>query len=228
MKLQTKIDIRTQVVAASEQAQARKMERYYAFHAKIYDTTRWSFLFGRRKLVDTLPLERLTKKTIFEIGCGTGFNLLRLSKNFPKARLIGFDISKIMVVRAEEKLRNIPNKLEILNQAYGEHFAVNRGEVAAREADVVIFSYCLTMVNPNWEILLDQAYCDLKPGGLIAVVDFHTSKSGVFKTWMGKNHVRMDAHILPYLQTHFQTKQLEVTAAYGGLWQYFSFVGEKV
>jgi S-adenosylmethionine-diacylgycerolhomoserine-N-methlytransferase len=30
---------------------ASRMDRYYRFHAKIYDATRWSFLFGREALI---------------------------------------------------------------------------------------------------------------------------------------------------------------------------------
>ncbi|MBK9054941.1 MAG: class I SAM-dependent methyltransferase, partial [Chloroflexi bacterium] len=27
------------------------MERYYQFHARLYDATRWSFLFGRSTIL---------------------------------------------------------------------------------------------------------------------------------------------------------------------------------
>jgi S-adenosylmethionine-diacylgycerolhomoserine-N-methlytransferase len=44
---------------------------------------------------------------------------------------------------------------------------------------------------------------------------------------MGYNHVRMEEHLLPVLQDKFQTIQLEIHQAYGGLWTYFVYVGKK-
>ncbi len=35
----------------AESIRLHPLERYYRFHSRIYDATRWSFLFGRDKLV---------------------------------------------------------------------------------------------------------------------------------------------------------------------------------
>jgi S-adenosylmethionine-diacylgycerolhomoserine-N-methlytransferase len=202
------------------QQQAQKMERYYNVHAKIYDATRWTFLFGRHWIIDWLPFSRTEKITIMEVGCGTGYNLKYFAQNYPKAKLIGWDVSKEMLDVAHEKLRETSNKLILRNDAYG-------AETSSPKADIILFSYCLTMVNPHWQELILQAKEDLKEGGIIAVVDFHNSRFPLFKRWMNKNHVRMDSHILPFLQVHFQTKKQEVRRAYMGAWQYFLYTGEK-
>jgi S-adenosylmethionine-diacylgycerolhomoserine-N-methlytransferase len=202
------------------QQQAQKMERYYNVHAKIYDATRWTFLFGRHWIIDWLPFGRTERITIMEVGCGTGYNLKYFAQNYPKAKLIGWDVSKEMLDVAHEKLRETSNKLILRNDAYG-------AETSSPKADVILFSYCLTMVNPHWQELILQAKEDLKDGGIIAVVDFHNSRFPLFKRWMNKNHVRMDSHILPFLQAHFQTKKQEVRRAYMGAWQYFLYTGEK-
>jgi hypothetical protein len=39
-----------------------------------------------------------------------------------------------------------------------------------------VFSYCLSMIDPGWQQALDAALCDLQPGGLLAVVDFHDTR----------------------------------------------------
>jgi S-adenosylmethionine-diacylgycerolhomoserine-N-methlytransferase len=202
------------------QQQAQNKERYYTLHAQIYDATRWTFLFGRHWIIDWLPFGRTEKITIIEIGCGTGYNLKYLSQNYPKAKLVGYDLSKEMLNVADEKLRYVSNKLILRNEAY-------HTEGSLPKADVILFSYCLTMVNPHWQDLILQAKNDLKEGGIIAVVDFHNSPFSLFKRWMNKNHVRMDSHLLPFLQSHFQTKKYEIRRAYMGLWHYFLFMGEK-
>lgn len=206
------------------QEQARKIKRYYTFHSKIYDATRWTFLFGRHWVIDWLPFGRTEKLTIMEIGCGTGYNLKYLAQSYPKAKLIGWDLSKEMLQVAEEKLHSIPNKYILRNDAYGTEGTFAG---ASPKADVILFSYCLTMVNPHWQDLLLQAKEDLKEGGVLAVVDFHDSRFPLFKRWMRKNHVRMESHLLPFLQQHFPTTKHEVRRAYLGLWHYFLFMGKK-
>ncbi|HRI60570.1 MAG TPA: class I SAM-dependent methyltransferase, partial [Saprospiraceae bacterium] len=93
--------------------------------------------------------------------------------------------------------------------------------------DFVLFSYALTMFNPGWEAAIEQAGADLKPGGRIAVVDFHNTPSSTFRWWMSRNHVRMEAHLLPFLQSKFRTELLEIHPAWLGLWRYFLYVGQK-
>ena len=210
----------TELPAKAAQQQAKAMQNYYTFHGRIYDATRWTFLFGRQWILDWLPHGRIEKLTIMEIGCGTGHNLKYLSKKHPKATLIGWDVSKNMLKIADEKLREIPNKLILKNLPYGT-------EGASYKADVILFSYCLTMVNPHWKDLILRAKEDLKEGGTIAVVDFHDSRFPLFKRWMNRNHVRMDSHLLPFLREHFEPKKVEIKRAYGGLWEYVLFTGKN-
>jgi ubiquinone/menaquinone biosynthesis C-methylase UbiE len=48
---------------------------YYRLHSKIYDATRWSFLFGRHRLIELVASHK-TPTRILEVGCGTGTNLV--------------------------------------------------------------------------------------------------------------------------------------------------------
>jgi S-adenosylmethionine-diacylgycerolhomoserine-N-methlytransferase len=81
-------------------------------------------------------------------------------------------------------------------------------------------------MHKNWDSAIEYAQQDLKPGGLIAVVDFNDSSFSWFKRWMGMNHVQMDGHLLPRLQSSFRSLKLEINHAYGGLWSYFLFIGQ--
>jgi S-adenosylmethionine-diacylgycerolhomoserine-N-methlytransferase len=205
-----------------ELSQAQKMSAYYRFHAKIYDLTRWTFLFGRHWLIDWLPFNKTQEFTLLEVGCGTGHNLKYLSECFPKSSLVGIDASADMLTIAQNKLNNSYNKPELINILYG-----TEGVLIRQKPNAILFSYCLTMVNPGWDKLILQAKTDLTEGGIIAVVDFHNSRSNLFKKWMRKNHVRMDSHLLTFLKQNFSTVKYEIRRVYFGLWQYTLYIGKK-
>jgi S-adenosylmethionine-diacylgycerolhomoserine-N-methlytransferase len=203
-------------------SQVEAVRGYYQWHAKIYQATRWTFLFGRRRIVHALRMSMLSEETVLEIGCGTGHNLKTLARFFPNLHLIGLDISPDMLKVASRRLQRHSRRILFLEKAY----APGPWNLPVKP-DTILFSYCLTMINPGWEEALQRAYDDLAPGGQIAVVDFHDSPFRFFHRWMRYNHVRMENHLLPVLQRHFTTVHLEVHQAYGGLWSYFMFVGTK-
>ncbi len=200
--------------------QSTRMEGYYRLHAKIYDATRWSFLFGRKTIIQQVAaVARPTR--ILEVGCGTGKNLIALARTFPQARIFGLDISEAMLKVAAKNLGSLAGQVELLHQAYDRPLRPEQGY------DLILFSYSLSMMNPDWQRVLQYAQADLAPDGHIAVVDFHNSRLPVFKRWMGVNHVRMDGHLLAELVEIFQPQQFETPQAYGGLWEYFLFIGKK-
>lgn len=202
--------------------QANTIRNYYQLHAKLYQATRWSFLFGRKRIIRALKLSSLSDKTILEVGCGTGHNLSALANHYPKLRLVGVDISPDMLRLASQKLKSHSHRVLFLEKPY----APGDWKLPAKP-DVVLFSYCLTMINPGWEAAIQRAFDDLGEGGIIAVLDFHSSPFRIFQRWMGYNHVRMDKHLLPALEARFTSIHSEVRQAYGGLWNYFLFVGQK-
>ena len=193
--------------------------QYYRIHARIYDLTRWTFLRGREDLM-RLAAAHCDPRDILEVGCGTGKNLLHLGRLFPAAQLWGLDLSPHMLARAHQKLRGLPQRVSLVEAAYDRPVAPGR-------FDLVVFSYALSMFNPGWEAALLTASQDLSPGGTIAIVDFHDSPSQRFKRWMGFNHVRLDAHLLPCLRDLFPSGEWSVPSAFGGLWSYFLFIGRS-
>lgn len=207
--------------APSAPAAEHPLERYYRLHAKIYDASRWSFLFGRDRLL-RLVAAHCQPQNILEVGCGTGKNLARLRQLFPTARLTGLDLSEAMLAQARRKLRAATPAVAWRHQAY------DRPLQNDPPFDLLVFSYALSMFNPGWDQAIASAAADLAPGGLIAVVDFHTSPYPLLVQWLALNHVRVAGHLLPELQTRFARRHLESRPAYGGLWHYFLFLGTKV
>jgi S-adenosylmethionine-diacylgycerolhomoserine-N-methlytransferase len=194
--------------------------RYYRFHARIYDLTRWSFLKGRETLMQQVAA-CVSPTCILEVGCGTGMNLLYLGQRFPLAQLWGIDLSAAMLSVTEKKLQSLLPRFTLVHAAYDRPLA------PAPQFDLVVFSYVLSMFNPGWEEALDTAASDLISGGAIAVVDFHDSVSQLFKRWMGLHHVRLEGHLLPQLQARFISGDYSINPVFGGLWSYFLFLGQN-
>jgi S-adenosylmethionine-diacylgycerolhomoserine-N-methlytransferase len=194
---------------------------YYRRHAHIYDLTRWAFLFGRRELIRSTA--RLgNPKRILEIGCGTGRNLTLMAGQFPDAEITGIDLSEDMLNKARPKLSVYGNRVQFINRAYdGPLFP-------AAPFDLIVLSYCLSMINPGFEKVLEHCAEDLSPNGYIAIADFHSSPFWWFKRWMSINHVRMDEQISKSLASLAYVPELVgVSKAFGGLWNYLVYVGRK-
>lgn len=196
--------------------QHQKLQRFYSWQARIYDATRWSFLFGRQAMLHQVA-GLITPARILEVGCGTGTNLLALAKQFPQAHLTGVDLSAHMLTVAQRKLAPYANRIALLQQAYAAPLP--------DEFDLIVFSYSLSMMNPGWEQALHAARQNLTPQGLLAVVDFADTPAAAFRHWMAINHVRMEGHLLPALTAQFTTVHSKQHKVYAGLWRYLWFIG---
>lgn len=216
-------DIEAASPATAEKAlnHSEALSGYYRWHAGIYDLTRWAFLFGRDALVRAVRQERMMPARILEIGCGTGKNLVALAESFPKARIMGLDLSREMLEQARAKVRPYGARVGLLHRRYEAPVALEQ------KFDLIVLSYALTMMNPGFEEVLRLCREDLSEQGLIAVVDFHHSRWGWFRRWMGLNHVRMEGQVLESLQRGFTPLVSQVRPGYGGLWQWLLFIGRK-
>lgn len=201
--------------------QAQTMQRYYRLQSKVYDATRWTFLFGRKRIIRQLPFAaNVARLDVLEVGCGTGYNLERLARHFPNARLTGMDVSADMMQRSAKRLAAWKDRVFLINQPYGE-----ANNAFDHKFDLILFSYSLSMINPQWAMLIARAKEDLKPGGVIAIVDFFDSPFPWFRRHMSNNHVRMEGHLLPVVEQHFLRVDLQIRSAYGGIWRYLLFWG---
>lgn len=194
---------------------AQNLENYYKIHAGIYNLTRWAFLFGREKIIQDIGTD-VAKWNILEIGCGTGHNLKILKKCFPEGKITGIDVSADMLKVAEKSLGK---EVELVNQAYIRSISESR-------YDMIVCSYTLSMIPRYWDIM-DAIKRDLRPGGIIAVVDFHATRWNWFRRWMGFNHVKMDGQLQLELERRFKPIQNITINAYFCFWKYLIFIGKK-
>lgn len=202
-----------------EKNHEEQLQRYYRYHSRIYDLTRWMFLFGRQKIIDHLP-ELPHNPVIVEVGCGTGKNLESLEYHYPDARLYGLDLSKEMIEKARERF-DPHSQVSLVHHSYGKK------EMPDLSADLILLSYTLTMTGDSVEEVLQQLYEDLRPGGYVAVVDFHDTPFVWFRRWMKTNHVDIDGRLPTLLKKFFTPVADKVRPAYFGLWSYIIFIGKR-
>jgi S-adenosylmethionine-diacylgycerolhomoserine-N-methlytransferase len=196
------------------------VEGYYRWQSMIYDATRWSFLFGRDAILRDTAAAGPAPERVLEVGCGTGRNLRKMAALFPGARLTGLDVSADMLELAGRKTAGLGGRVDLARRRYEE-------PLAEGSFDLVLFSYALSMFNPGWEAAIDTAVKDLRPGGLLAVVDFDDSPFPLFRRWMAFNHVRMEGHLLPHLQRAVEPLSTRRLPAYAGLWRHLRFTGRR-
>jgi S-adenosylmethionine-diacylgycerolhomoserine-N-methlytransferase len=200
------------------------MSGYYAWHSRIYDATRWTFLFDRDAIMEDLRL--MAGETVVEVGCGTGCNLPGIVRRVgATGNVIAVDCSRPMIQKCAERIQDQRwRNVELCDQVYGDTPVTNGA------ADVVLMSYSLSMI-PSWSQVLECALAELKPGGRIGVVDFclenRNTATLAFSQWMARNHVMLDRPCLDRLFAMYRPKTYAMRRALGGLWSFYRFVGER-
>ena len=210
--------------AKSPSVQRETMSGFYAWQSRIYDATRWAFLFGRDTALEGLQLR--PGMTVVEIGSGTGHNLAAIVKRVGEGgKVLAIDCAQPMLARCAERIRkNNWNNVQLIDREYG--FA----PISEGSADAVLMSYSLSMI-PDWERVIDCAAREMKTGARIAVVDFCLGDGAPavagFEWWMTRNHVQIKRPYIEKLSSTFHSLRCTVRKAYGGLWSYYLFVGER-
>jgi S-adenosylmethionine-diacylgycerolhomoserine-N-methlytransferase len=209
---------------ATPSFQRKTMSGYYAWQSRIYDATRWTFLFGRDAILDQLQLN--AGDTVIEVGCGTGRNLQGILKRIgTTGEIFAVDCAAPMLARCAERIgKERWNNVHLVDREYGGK------SVTGGAADVVLMSYSLSMI-PEWESVIECARRELRPGGKIGVVDFcvdgRSAVSRAFDRWMTRNHVAVGRPYVRKLSSMFKPVHCVTRKAFGGLWSYYSFVGQQ-
>lgn len=154
--------------------QARRMDRMYRLQRHIYDLTRRFYLLGRDRMLRALPVAR--GGAVLDLGCGTGRNLVRLSRLRPDLALFGADASEAMLETARAKTRRAGTRAALACALAEElcparAFAPGMAPPGDRGFDAVYFSYVLSII-PEPLAALRAGWGLLGPGGTLAVVDF--------------------------------------------------------
>ncbi len=183
------------------------VQRFYRRHARIYDLTRWAFLYGRRRAIELLALR--PDSCVLEIGCGTGLNFRRILACLDpgKGRLAGLDFSEHMLRRATQRVAAAGYKNVALIQADAERLSL------VERFDAVLFAYSLSMIS-DWQAALDRAHEHLKPGGRLVIVDFGGFESWgplgrLVRRWLQLHHVQTCRAYRPKLNELFPCVQVE-------------------
>ena len=135
----------------------------------IYDATRKFYLLGRDELIAELnpPAGGAT----LEIACGTGRNLIRAARAYPRTRFFGLDVSDEMLTtaRAHVAAAGLAGRVTL---AHGDATSFDAQALfGVAVFDRVFVSYALSMI-PDWERALAEAAAWLAPNGSLHVVDF--------------------------------------------------------
>ncbi len=163
------------------------VQRFYRYHAYVYDSTRWMILHGRRRAVERMELRPDAR--VLEIGCGTGLNFRYMIDRLDpdQGRLTGLDFSNDMLDRARRRAeRSEWGNVELTQ---GDATQLDLG----REFDGILFAYSLTMI-PDWRAALARAKAHLAPNGRMVVLDFCDFRGWgpmgpVMRGWLRANHV---------------------------------------
>ena len=147
-----------------------RLESFYSRQAESYDGFRKRLLHGRRELIESL---RAPPGGVWvDLRAGTGDNLQWCEDRvgeFSEIHLV--DLSESLLGVAQRRIDGDPRYA----RARAHHADAKRFEFPEGSADLVTFSYSLTMI-PDWFAAIDRAWSILKPGGRIGVVDFFVSR----------------------------------------------------
>jgi S-adenosylmethionine-diacylgycerolhomoserine-N-methlytransferase len=195
---------------------ASRMESFYSGQADAYDDFRKRLLKGRQEMVDAI--EAPENGVWVDMGGGTGSNVEYLGDRVKQ-------LDKVYVVDLASSL------LEVARRRFADRGWTNTEAVEADattfrppggQADVVTFSYSLTMI-PDWFAAIENAIAMLKPGGLIGVADFYVSRKypaeeakrhgwftrNFWPCWFGNDNVFPSPDHVPFLHRHFDPVHFE-------------------
>lgn len=177
-----------------------RVERYYKYHARLYDWTRPLFLFDRKKAIDMLGVSE--GDTVIDIACGTGMNIPYLLEK--KVRVIGVDYVSSMLQRAKEKHPSIQ---------------FIQSDVATFQIpeiiDAIICTYALSMIEEWQKAILNMKHM-LKKDGRLVILDFHPWQGAasmfypIFRWWLKLHGVNPEKDLVPFLQRHFTQVDVQV------------------
>src|SRR5262245_45459049 len=189
---------------------AARLQSFYRGQAGGYDAFRRRLLPGREELIRLLDFPE--SGVWFDVGGGTGANVESAGERLQRlARMHIVDLCPALLEIADRRIRlNGWTNVSTI-------FADAASFEAPAEADVVTFSYSLTMI-PDWFAAIDHAWRTLKPGGVIGIVDFHISRKyaeagrarhgwmtrSLLPLWFGCDNVYLSPDHLPYLERRFR------------------------
>lgn len=195
-----------------------RLEEFYSGQSADYDSFRKKLLHGRESLMSEIGQRLEPGATLLDMGGGTGNNIAELGPHLAKlGRVDIIDLCSPLlgVAQARIKKEGWTNVQTI--EADATKFVPPLGPV-----DAITFSYSLSMI-PDWFLALERALENLKPGGIIGVVDFYISRKwpepkykkhstfsrGLWPLWFANDNVFPSQDHLPWLASHSDPIMME-------------------
>lgn len=145
----------------------RRLRRSFAQAADTYDAVAVLQREIADRLLARLDVIKLVPRLILDLGCGTGYDLRRLSQRYPRARVLGLDIAETMARHARRHAglwRRITGRSQF---ACGD---AERLPVATASVDMVVSNLALQWCDPP--SVFAEARRVLRPGGLFMFTTF--------------------------------------------------------
>jgi S-adenosylmethionine-diacylgycerolhomoserine-N-methlytransferase len=189
-----------------------RLDSFYAGQASGYDAFRAHLLKGRKELYDLIAVP--DGGVWIEMGGGTGSNLEYLENRLDRLSAVHVvDLSNSLLTVARQRIA-----AKSWHNVQVHHQDVTLFDLHGTKADVITFSYSLTMI-PDWIAALENARALLKPGGILAVVDFYVARKypepghqrhswftrTFWPAWLGLDNVFPNPDHAPYLHRNFDT-----------------------
>lgn len=145
----------------------RRLRRSFAQAADTYDTVAVLQREIADRLLARLDVVKLDPRRILDLGCGTGYDLRRLSQRYPRARVLGLDMAEAMTQHARRRLG-------LWRRMTGQgHFVCGDAErlpLATASADMVVSNLALQWCEPA--AVFAEVRRVLRPGGLFMFSTF--------------------------------------------------------
>ena len=210
----------------SETGHASLMDGVYKYQRHFYDLTRKYYLLGRDRMLDNLQVP--DGGSVIEIGCGTGRNLIKAARRYPKAKLYGVDISDEMLKTARSNIEKagLSDRIE-LGQGDATNFS-SEEIFGVPTFDRAFISYALSMI-PDWQGTIRHSATLIGAGGALHVVDFGQQERmpGWFRSmlfaWLDKFHVEPRADMGDVLREVAGGQAAE--AAYDSIYRGYAVLG---
>lgn len=193
------------------------LDDFYGPQAHAYDRFREKLLPGRQTFMEALPLTPGAR--VIDFGAGTARHWHYVEDKLPTLDRVDLvDLCTPLLDIARKRFAHIPQVHTTLADATAWR--------AAEPADVIIFSYSLSMM-PDWKAVLANAMAQLKPGGVLGMVDFCTVSADppaplrplapwtrwFWPRWFAHDGVWLRPEVLPALVKSGPTVALEQSAA---------------
>ncbi len=159
-------------------------EAHFSEAASHYDIATVAMSLGRdrawkKQLIAALPDE--TAPSCVDLACGTGDIVFALADKYPQGQILGLDIAEPMLERARQRQR-------VENIGFEKRDMCETG-LAEESVDILTGSYAIRNA-PDIEHALQEIARIMKPGGVVALLDF--SKS------IKPSRQKLDALLLKY------------------------------